>query len=341
MKLSGRDAQAFFRKPDATGAGVLIHGADASRVSLHGKEVAEKLLGPAGADEMRLTRLSAGEIRRDPAVLQDALKAQGFFPGQRVVLVEDGGDGIAKAAGAALDDWQQGDGFLIVLAGALPPRSSLRKLFEGAANARTAPVYDEPPGRADIEAALKAAGIGRIEPAALDDLVALGRVSDMGSFRKALESLALYKYGDETPVTSEDILAVFPQLAEAGVDEVVALAADGAVEPLSAALSRLAAQGVGPGTISLTLARYFRLLLAAASDPRGPDQALARARPPVFGPRRDRLARQARNWSAQELEKIVPALTDLEMSLRSSKPVPDRAAVERVLMRIAFIRSRN
>jgi len=168
VKLSGRDAQAFFRKPDATGAGVLIHGADASRVSVHGKEVAEKLLGPAGADEMRLTRLSAGEIRRDPAALQDALKAQGFFPGQQVVLVEDGGDGIAKAAGAALDDWQQGDGFLIVLAGALPPRSSLRKLFEGAANARTAPVYDEPPGRADIEAALKTAGIGRIEPAALE-----------------------------------------------------------------------------------------------------------------------------------------------------------------------------
>ncbi len=341
MKLSGRDAKAFFHKPEAGGAGVLIFGADASRVAVHGMEVAEKLIGPNGAEEMRLERLSAGDIRRDPASLQDALKSQGFFPGQRVVLVEDGGDGIAKPVGSALEDWRQGDGFLIVLAGALAARSALRKLFEGAPNAKAAPVYDDPPGRADIEAALEAAGITQADPAALDDLVALGRVSDMGSFRKALESLALYKLGDDTPVTSEDILAVFPLLAEAGVDEVVGLAADGAVEPLSAALSRLAAQGVGPGTISLALARHFRLLLAAATHPQGPDQALARARPPVFGPRRDRIARQAQRWGARELEKILPALTELEMQLRSSKPIPDRAAVERMLMRIAFTRSRN
>ena len=97
MKLSSRDAAAYFRKPDPAKAGLLIFGRDAMRVSLRRQEVVAALIGPDGVDEMRLERVAAGDLRRTPALLLDGIKARGFFPGPRVVLVEEAGDGVTAA----------------------------------------------------------------------------------------------------------------------------------------------------------------------------------------------------------------------------------------------------
>ena len=46
MKLSTRDAEAYFAKPDAAKAGLLIYGADAMRVALKRQKMLAALLGP-------------------------------------------------------------------------------------------------------------------------------------------------------------------------------------------------------------------------------------------------------------------------------------------------------
>ena len=61
------------------------------------------LTGPDAEAEMRLTRLAGGDLRRDAAALMDEIKAVGFFPGPRVVLIEDANDAAAPAIAAALD----------------------------------------------------------------------------------------------------------------------------------------------------------------------------------------------------------------------------------------------
>ena len=98
MKLSPRDAPRFFAKPETGRAGVLIFGADAMRVALKRQELIANLVGPEGEAEMRLTRIPASDLRKDPALLADAIKAQGFFPGPRVAFVEDAADGLVFAA---------------------------------------------------------------------------------------------------------------------------------------------------------------------------------------------------------------------------------------------------
>ena len=79
MKLSTSQANAYFVKPDTNAAGALIFGADPMRIALKRQQLISKLLGPAGEEEMRLTRLPASDLRKDPALLTDALKAVGFF----------------------------------------------------------------------------------------------------------------------------------------------------------------------------------------------------------------------------------------------------------------------
>ena len=55
------------------------------------------LIGPDGPGEMRLTRMSGAELRKDGSLLLDAIKAVGFFPGPRVAFVEEATDGLADS----------------------------------------------------------------------------------------------------------------------------------------------------------------------------------------------------------------------------------------------------
>ena len=82
MKLTGRDAARFLARPDRAAAGVLLHGVDAMRVALKRAALVEALIGPEGAAEMRLERIAAADLRREPALVLDALKATGFFAGR-------------------------------------------------------------------------------------------------------------------------------------------------------------------------------------------------------------------------------------------------------------------
>ena len=152
MKLSPREAKGYFRKPDPRRPGILIYGADAMRIATRRQEILGALVGPAGEEEMRLTRLAASELRKDKAALLDALKAQSFFPGQMAVHVEDATDGLSEAISGALADWAEGDAHLVVTAGALTAKSSLRKVFEGHPSAYATGIYDDPPASAIIRA---------------------------------------------------------------------------------------------------------------------------------------------------------------------------------------------
>ena len=109
MKLAGSAAGNYFRKPDPTHSALLIFGADPMRVADKRQQVIQALVGPQGEEEMRLARINAVDLRKDPALLGDAIKAQGFFPGHRVAFVEDATDGLAKIVETALSDWQEGD----------------------------------------------------------------------------------------------------------------------------------------------------------------------------------------------------------------------------------------
>ena len=341
MKLSPREAPRYFARPEAGRTGLLIYGADAMRVALRRQEVIAALIGPEGEEEMRLSRIPASELRKDPALLSDAIKAQGFFPGPRVAFVEDAGDALAPVITAALDDWREGDAQVIVTAGALKGSSALRKYFEGHRNAYATGIYDDPPGREEIEAALKAAGIGEIDRPAMQDIEALARLLDPGDFRQTLEKIGLYKLGDATPLTPQDVAACAPASTEAEVDDICHVVAEGRAPEIGPLMVRLKAQGAQPVGLCIAAMRHFRALYAAASHPDGPAQGVARMRPPIFGPRRDKIIRQAQGWGAARLEMALGTLTDTDLALRSGgQTAPQMELVERALIRLAMMRPR-
>lgn len=336
MKLKGSDTARYLARPDPDRPGLLIYGADAMRVALKRAEAIAALTGPAADEEMRLTRMAGADLRRDPAMLLDAVKAVGFFPGPRVVFVEDATDGLAGIISDALAEWAPGDAVIVVTAAMLARSSKLRKLFEAHPDAIIAPIYDDPPGEAELIEWLAAAGLPDIPRDALSDLGLLARAIDPGDLRQTIEKIGLYKHDDPSPLTSAEIAMLAPATIEAEIDEIIGAAADGRPERLVVLMQRLTGAGTTPVTLVIAATRHFRTLHAAISDPDGPASGLARLRPPVFGPRRDRMAAQARHWGQSRLEEALHLLIETDLALRSSHRAPPMAMVERALIRLAI-----
>lgn len=338
MKLSPRDASAYFARPDANKAGLLIYGPDAMRVALKRQQVVAALVGPDGADEMRLDRLAPADVRKDPAMLLDAMRAQGFFPGQRVVFLDAAPDTIAKIVSAALDDWQAGDAQIVITAGNLTKGSALRKLFEAHRNAYAAAVYADPPSRAEIEQTLAQAGLSDLSQDAQSEIAGLAETLDPGDFAQTVEKLAIYKIGDGTAVSSADIDAIAPLSTEAGIQDVIHVVADGRVAELGPLMRRVEAQGIQPVALCIAANRHFKSLFSVAAHPGGASEGIARLRPPVFGPQRNRLQRQAQTWGTHRLEQGLQMLVETDLSLRSGgATAPQAAVIERCLFRLCFL----
>lgn len=341
MKLSARDANRYFKKPDPDKTGILIYGADAMRVALKRQEVIAALIGPEGDEEMRLSRIPASDLRKDKAMLGDAIKAVSFFPGPRVAFVEDANEQVAPMVLAALEDWVPGDAQIVVTAGALKPSSKIRKTYETHPNAYAVGIYNDPPTRDEIEADLAQAGLRNVDREAMTDLTALALEIDPGDFRQTLEKLALYKHSDNTAVSSEDVANCAPQSTEAALDDVLNIVAEARAGEIGPVMRKLQAQGVQPVGLCIGATRHFRTLYVAASDPNGAAQGISRMRPPIFGPRRDKMLRQAQNWGPAKLEDALTLLTDTDLQLRSAgQHAPAMALVERALIRLAMMARR-
>jgi DNA polymerase III subunit delta len=300
------------------------------------QEAIAALIGPGGEAEMRLTRLSGADLRKDGSLLLDAIKAVGFFPGPRVAFVEDATDGLADVISTALQEWKAGDAVIVVTAGGLTGKSALKVLFEKHPDAVSIGLYDDPPGREEIEAALRQAGLTDIDREAMADLTALARTLDPGDFRQTLEKIALYKYGDATPLTPADVALMAPATIEAEVDDLIEAVAEARAPAIGPLVRRLEGQGVQPVTICIGALRHFRILHAAATDPAGPGAGIQKAR--VNFKQKDAMGRQAGQWGVRMLEQAVAILLETDLTLRSASRAPGMALMERALIRIAMTR---
>ena len=336
MKLAGAEARRYLARPDPARAGLLIFGADVMAVALKRQEAIAALVGPGGEQEMRLSRMSGADLRKDGTRLLDEVKAVGFFPGPRVAFVEEATDGVTQAIAAALNDWRPGDAVVVVTAGALTAKSALKSLFEKHPAAVCIGLYDDPPSRDEVEAWLGRAGLRLVDPQAMAEVLTLSQGLDPGDFRQTLEKIGLYKHGDPSPLTAAEVADLAPGTVETDVLDVVAAAVDGRAVDLGLLMRRIEAQGVQAVTLCIQTLRYVRALHMAASDPGGVAAGIARSF--GFGNRRSAMQAQAERWGGRALEQALALLVETDLTLRSTSRAPTMAVMERALIRIAMMK---
>ncbi len=334
MKLSGARARAFCAAPDLGLLGALLHGPDAGLVALRRRDLAQAV---TEGDSLRLSRIEAEALRRDPAALEAAVKARGFFAGRQAVVVEGAKDGLADLVATLLAEMTAEDAFLVVTATGLTARSKLRKLFEQAGDLAAVALYPDPPGMAEIAQRIRAAGgPPALAPEAEGLLAALAAEMEPGALDRLAETLALHAHG-QARLEAEDIRAVAPLTASARAEDLADAVASQRPDRVARALAGLAAGGEAPGPALSVVLRQFRALFALASHPGGPGAAVDGLRPPVYGPRRDALLAQLRQWPPARLERALRQLIEAEATLRSPGARPERAVVERALLRVALL----
>jgi DNA polymerase-3 subunit delta len=358
-------------------AGALLHGPDAGLVALRRRQLVNFL---TDGDDLRLTRLEPGVAQKDPAGIDAALRARGFFPGRRVVLIENArdalagplkdvfaaarsgggrsgggrsggagsggagsggaGSGGARSGGAGSGEGGE-DAFLVVTAQNLTARSALRRLFEGAGYLASLGLYPEPPDEVELKALLEKAGFScGLTPEAAQDLASVANQIDRGALLQLIEMIAVYSLGFNKPLNQEGLAPLLPAAADSELERLVAAVAEGRAGAVAPLIARMAAAGVGATSMLIAVGRHFRQLLVLAVAQDGIEAALGQLRPPAFGPRRKALAAQARRWGPRRLESANRVLFQADRTLRSAGERPDRALVERCLIRLAMMVAR-
>ena len=338
MKLTNREVVSFFKSPPKGTTGVLIYGSDPMRVSDKRQQLIKSLLGPKADEEMRLARISRENLKKAPEQAIDLCKAQGFFPGARALLIEEANETITDTIIKAIDAWKEGDATVVVTAGTLKPSSSLRKFFEQKKNTFSLPIYDNPITKFDVEKIISEAGLKNVTQESLNQLVTIASELQPGDFQQSVAKLALYKLNDETPVKYQDIVNCTPTSNEADIDEILNVVLTGNEFKISEIMGRLKSQGILPVTLIISATRHFKALFSIISNPGGVSAGATALRPPVYGPRKDALIKQAQKWGTTKIKIALKILTDTDLQLRSSnQQAPQIALAERVFIRIAML----
>ncbi|SEA83063.1 DNA polymerase III, delta subunit [Rubrimonas cliftonensis] len=285
---------------------------------------------------MRLDVLQAQGLRSDPAALDAALRAQGFFPGRRAVVVNETGDQHAETVAAALAATGP-EAFLLITAGVLPSRSSLRKLFEAGEGRVAAAFYPDPPDRGALRDMLRSVGVaGGADDAALSALESVAHGMDRGSLARLVEVVSLHHSGADRPVDLATVEACAPPSSDDGMggaaEAAVEAALSGKAARVRAELARLTARGASPVSVALASARRLRQLHALAVGGAPKAAALARLRAPDAA---DRAQALARHWGAARLEQGLRLMLETDAGLRGGSAAPEHALMERALLRLA------
>ncbi|MFA7431080.1 MAG: DNA polymerase III subunit delta [Rhodospirillaceae bacterium] len=334
MKIAPERADAFAARPDGRTRLALVYGPDEGLVRERVGKLVRSVVDDPG-DPFRVAELTGAQIKADPALLADEAAALALTGGRRVVKVRDADDGCTKAVTAFLES-AAGDSLIVLQAGDLSPRSTLRKVVEGAPIAAALPCYlDEGQALETVIRDTLAANQIAVSRDAMDFLTShLG--GDRLVTRSEIEKLATYM-GGPGEVTLEDAMACVGDVSAMSLDDLAYAVADGEAAHAQALLDRLVAEGKPMISLLRTVARHFlRLHLAggAMAQGRSGDQAMGLLKPPVFFKLKGRFTAQLRRWPPDRVAGALDLLLQAELECKSSG-MPETEIGARALLQIS------
>lgn len=335
MKISAGKAEGFIKNPPANVRCILLFGPDQGLVFERSKLLGKSVLGDEN-DPFNSVVLQASDVKADPPLVADEAAAMSLTGGRRFIRIQDAADSLNTALKSYLSD-PIGDALIVLEAGELGPRSSLRKLFEGDKDvaAAVACYGDEGRNLSDvIRDTLQQHGLSADRDAMGYLLNHLG--SDRQVSRGELEKLAIYM-GDEKTVTLEHAVACIGDSGAFSLDNVTMAVANGDHAGLETALLRCFDEGNQPIMILRMLARHFhRLHLAKGFVQKGqsPDDALKKLRPPVIFKQAPAFKKQLGSWDLRRIAMALDLISDAERDCKITG-YPPQTVCSRALMRIA------
>jgi DNA polymerase III subunit delta len=338
VKIDNRAIEPFLDAPKAGIVAVLLYGEDSGLVRERAARLAATVVVDPN-DPFRVAEVNAAMLKDEPTRLFDEMAALSLTGGRRLVRLSRAGNAHSQSIQSILDDpaISNSDSLLLVDAGTLAPRDSLRKLFETSKNAAAIPCYldDSRSLEALVSEIMGQHGL-QVEPSAMAYLTDnLG--TDRQISRSELEKLALFKGQNGGAVSLQDAETNVGDGAPMARDDVALATASGDQAGLDRALMKCRIAGESPIAILRAVIRHLqRLHLLSLKAANGGDvrQLIKSHRPPIFFKHQTQMQRQLHDWRPQRLAQALNILTEAELDCKTTG-LPAEAICGRALIRIA------
>lgn len=341
MKLPYKQIEPFVKSPNPQARVILVYGPEEGlmreRSQTMAKTVVEDLNDPFNA-----VTLSASQISEDPARLMDEALAQSLMGGQRLIRVTDAADKLTVIIKDYLTE-PSADNLIILEAGELGPRSSLRKLVESADNAAAVPCYveDERALSGFIRQVLQAENLNA-SPDAVSWL-AESLIGDRGRARKEIEKLITYKGDDTSPISLEDAQSCCGMAGAKTLDDLVyAIGGRNTAKALNV-YRQLLEEGIPVIAVLRATQNHFRRLHQAhaiMSEGKSADQAMKSLSPPIFFKQSDAFKAQINSWRPAALQRALQRLQELEAQCKQTG-YPTETLCGQALLSLSYSPSRR
>jgi DNA polymerase-3 subunit delta len=318
MKLAFRQIDPFVKQPDPVARVILVYGPDDGLMRERAKSMGKTIVADLN-DPFNAVTIDGKSLVEDKARLNDEAHAMSMMGGSRLIRVENADDKITPVIKDYLTN-PSTQNLVILQAGELGPRSTLRLLIEKAANAAPIPCYldDERTIANIVRESLTEQGF-RIAPDAAGFLAAAA-LGDRARVRSEIEKLATYM-GDVKTITLEDAQACSGATGLKSADDLVYACAGGQAEAALAAFDYIIGEGDGFMRPLRSLQNHFRKLHAArvkldAGD--SLDVIVKSQQPPIFFKVEPAFRAQVMRWTLPHLEKILLRLATLEADCKKT-----------------------
>lgn len=318
MKIAPRDIDQFSKKPDPKARVILIYGPDRGLMKIRSDNVAKSLLEDIN-DPFNVVTLSIDKILEDPSSFIDEANSISMLGGSRLIKIQEGNDKIITYLKEYLKN-PSPDNLVIIEAGDLKPKSTLRSLCESSKVAAALPCYmdDERSIEQIIRQTLNSKEL-RIDNDATQWLVA-NINGDRQHIMNEIEKLSLYSASSDTEtnpknISLSDVQDCIGLAGSQNFDDLIYNVAGGNASKAMVAYSALIDQGIPAVTLIRTMINHFMKLhyiktLVLSGTPI--EQALNKLTPKIFFKQKNAFIAQVNKWQEAELRMIISKLTEQE-----------------------------
>lgn len=332
MKLTARNIDSFLKKPDPSARVILVYGPDNGLMRERAKTIALTIVKDLN-DPFNVAVLSTPALLDDPARLPDEAGAISMMGGDRVVRIEEAGDKLTPLIKSYLAN-PTPHALIILEAGELTTKSSLRRLCETSPAAAALPCYveDERDLSRLIREIVTTAGL-KID----NDAVAWLAANISGDRMKArgeLEKLVIYKGEENSAISLADVQAACGESGARSLDDLIFSVGGRQPQTALQAYNQLQDEGVPFIVVLRSLQNHFRRLhvvKAKIDEGDNAQGAMSGLSPPVFFKYENAFQSQVHTWSLNSIMRVMSRLNDLEASCKRTGAPAETLCAQAVL----------
>jgi len=334
MKVQPRALPGFLKQPPAEIVVVLLYGPDQGAVTEYAKTLVT-LVAEDPKDPFRVADLSAKEAQETPGRLLDEMQAMALTGGRRAIRVRAATDTLTSQITDVSEAVEPGGNLLIVEAGDLSPRSSLRSLAEKKNMIAAIACYlgDAESIGALARQSIAAAGLS-LDPDA-ERIIGERLSGDRQLARQEIEKLIVYAWHRKR-VDTDMVLQAIGDSAADNTDQLMDAVTTGNLAAVDRMLNKLLSEDQNPVGITRAALRHFETLRQAGerqATGEEPGKVLASLR--IFFKRKAAFTKSLGAWPPARCRTALGQLLETESQLKSTGP-PDIATISRTLLQLTY-----